>query len=200
MPLPAPSLSCFEYHELGLIQAKKQTFIFGQGLSQKLVQQLKNYSLDAADTAIQEGTSDYYRFGVGDYEAWYNKKRMPFVALDSETGALAALIWFGPKTLGQKSLKHLSSEEQANAAASSDSSWHTVSYRAYNPYRGVGLMKPFCQETIRVYQELFPEAKLWLSVDTENEASFGLAEALGFVRDESLSVSAEHHYVYIFQK
>jgi hypothetical protein len=188
-------IHCCEYAPLGELVIRERTYVFGQGMSESQVAQLKMYSLDESDTALRDGTSDYERFGIGSYEEWYSKKRMPFTLTDKE-GILAGFIWFGPKPLGRKSLKHLTSAERANEQHQKEDVWHTVSYRAYNPYRGAGIMKPFCTKAIEAYEILFPEATLWLSVDTENEASFKLAEALGFTRDVVHSIPSEHHYVY----
>ena len=75
------------------------------GLNNDQVTKLKHLSLDTTDVTLQEHTSDYKRFGEGSYEEWYAKKRVPFELIHKETGALAALAWFGPKPLGRKSLR-----------------------------------------------------------------------------------------------
>lgn len=158
------------------------------GLDQAMVAQLKKYSLDESDTALQENTSDHARFGEGSYEEWYAKSRVPFALIHRDTGALAALIWFGPKPLGRKSLKHLSDAEKAQDERAMDSGdWHTIVFRAYNPYRGQGLMKGFAAKTIEIYKQHFPSARIWAGINAKNEASIALAEKIGLHKEESVS-------------
>jgi hypothetical protein len=102
-----------------------------------------------------------------------------------QSGQLAALVWFGPKPLGRKSLKHLSQSERAEDERAMDAeNWHTIVYRSYNPFRGQGLMKQFVRMTMEVYLRSFPDARLWAGIYADNPASEGLAKALGFTVDE----------------
>lgn len=158
------------------------------GLTEKHVDQLKQYSLDMSDTDLQENTSDYVRFGEGSYEEWYSKDRTPFALIHRKTGILAALIWLGPKPLGRKSLKHLSPEERAKDERSMDSGdWHTIVFRAYNPYRGQGLMKGFAQKVIEIYKHYYPKARIWAGINAKNTASIALSEKIGLRKEESVS-------------
>ena len=156
------------------------------GLSEELVRELKEKSLDETDEELQENTSDRKRFGEGSYEDWYSKERTPYALIDGES-RLAALAWFGPKPIGRKSLRYLSQEELALELAQPKSDWHTIVYRAYHPYRGKGLMTPFVRFAMADYKKRNPSAKLWAGVNAKNQASMMLASKLGF------KVSKEYH-------
>ena len=164
------------------------------GLSEDMVRQLLERSLDEADTEIQQNTSDHERFGTGRYEEWYAKGRTPFALMHEESGALAAVAWFGPKPLGRKSLKHLNAEERNEDETTMDAGdWHTIVYRSYQPFRGQGIMKGFVRTAMDIYRSVFPRARFWTGVHSENPASVGLSRALGLEVDEGRSDPA-HHY------
>ena len=192
LPLPIFTTVC-----LGTLSGKTgEVFTLYAGLSQKMVLDLKQKSLDESDVEIQKNTSDRERFGLGSYEQWYAKDRTPYALVHEATGALAALVWFGPKPLGRKSLKHLSPEERMEDERSMGSdNWHTIVYRAYPPFRGQGIMKKFAMTCIDEYRTHFRDAKLWAGIHSENPASEGLATALGFTVDEGLSDRTTHHLV-----
>lgn len=195
LPLPI-----YETVELGVITGKTgEPFRMLAGLDRPLAEALKAKSLDESDTEIQKNTSDRERFGLGSYEEWYAKDRSPFVLVHEATGALAAIVWFGPKPLGRKSLKHLSAEERVQEADSAKEAgdWHTIVYRAYPPFRGVGIMKKFALACMDEYGRHFPQAKYWAGIHADNPASEGFATALGFVVDEALSDRAKHHLVMV---
>src|SRR5690349_9359568 len=99
-PLPV-----YESVTLGSAEGSDGThFVIREGLDASLIAQLREHSLDLADTELQK-TSDYERFGKGSYEDWYaSKERTMFALVEEESGALAALAWFGPKPLGRKSM------------------------------------------------------------------------------------------------
>lgn len=168
------------------METDEGTFSIVAGLDEKLVADVKKKSLDLTDTDIQENTSDRKRFGEGSYEEWYSKNRTPFALVHEDTSALAALVWFGPKPLGRKSLKYLSEEERSTELQQNEDTWHTLVYRSYMPFRGKGLMSAFVRTCIQKYKETYPEAKLWVGVSGENVASIGLALKLGFTRREDL--------------
>lgn len=177
----------YEKRELGPFQAKDgRTFTAYIGLDRDLVEQLKAHSLDMSDTELQNNTSDYKRFGEGSYEEWYAKDRTPY-ALTSGDGTLAALAWFGPKPLGRKSLRYLSQEELAKENQQEKGEWHTIVYRSYAPFRGIGVMTPFVRFATEDYRRRFPGAKLWAGISTKNEASIALASKLGFQLREDLT-------------
>lgn len=155
-------------------------FLIFAGLIREWVGQLRTCSLDDGDTDLQNHTSDRQRFGDGSYEEWYGKNRTLFSLVDEKTGTLAAVCWFGPKPLGQKSMKHLSPDETEVGVRAGAEEWHTVSYRSYGAFRGKGLMKDFVRTCMGQYQKTFPRAKLWLIADAGNAASTALAEKLGF--------------------
>lgn len=156
----------------------EETFLIVIGLDWDLVRQLKAYSLDESDTAIQEQTSDRKRFGEGLYEAWYQKDRAPVALVHSGTGVLAALLWFGPETF--KNAPPLEGKKE----------WHTIAYRSYAPYRGRGLMKDFARFALKTYRAFRPQAVLWAGIHTGNAASAGLAGKLGFERLEDAERNA----------
>ena len=163
---------------------ESEQFMIKIGLSRELVEQLKRFSLDRDDEAIQKNTSDLIRFGKeGAYEEWYTKQRTPFALVD-KTGGLAALVWFGPKPIGRKSLRHLSEEELKEEYKQGQREWHTLVYRSYAPYRGKGLMTPFVQFAITTYRNFYPNVKIWAGISLDNQPSIALARKLGFSEDE----------------
>src|SRR4051812_39258757 len=101
-------LPVFNSAKIGTTELNGDAFRLELGLDKEHVEELKKLSLDTADTALQENTSDYKRFGEGSYEDWYAQSRVPFALIHEKTNALAALVWFGPKAVGRKSLKHVS--------------------------------------------------------------------------------------------
>ncbi len=161
-------------------------FTIYAGLTEDHAGQLKALSLDTTDEALQNNTSDRKRFGVGSYEEWYADSRTPFSVVDDATNKLAALIWFGPKAIGTKSISHLSADEQNKVAHAETGNGHTIAYRSYPPYRGAGIMKKAVEEATAAYQAVFPEAILWAIIEEKNEASIGFSSALGYeVQGES---------------
>jgi len=155
------------------------------GLNENMIAQLKERSLDKSDIDLDQNTSDRKRFGEGSYEAWYSKGRVPFTLIHHGDNKLAAIVWFGPKPLGKKSMKHLSEKESVPDADAGD--WHTVSFRSYPPFRGKGVMKDFARTTLEIYMRYFPQAKLWTGADRKNTGSMALSAKLGFTIDESVS-------------
>lgn len=181
------ALPIYETRELGTITSKDgEPFSVILGLSRELVEQLRERSLDVSDVDLRANTSDLQRFGEGSYEEWYGKDRTPYALID-RAGKLAALVWFGPKPLGRKSLKYLSPEERAKENEQEKSDWHTIVYRSYDPYRGKGLMGNFMRYTIEDYKKRYPGVKLWAGVSAKNEASVALAKKFGFVISEEYS-------------
>jgi hypothetical protein len=175
-------LQIYETIKIGEVTSKNgEIFSIFAGLNEEMVAQLKTLSLNENDIELQKNTSDKKRFGEGPYEDWYKKNRTPFVLVHNGTNALAALIWFGPKPLGRKSLKHLSNEELKENEAELDSkNWHTISYRCYPAFRGKGLMKSFGNFTIDLYLKKFPGINIWASANEENMAGIAYATSLGF--------------------
>lgn len=193
--LPAIPLPLFAMVPIGALTTRDgEELTVYMGASEEVVGALKKRSLDTSDTDIQDHTSDRVRFGEGSYEDWYNKGRTPFSLLN-DAGELAAFAWFGPKPLGRKSLKHLSKEERAAESSQHEEVWHTVSYRAYPPYRGKGIMTPFIRFAIDIYREATNGAQLWAGINPHNPASVGLIQKLGFVKDED--TSDDSHAVFI---
>lgn len=193
-------LPLYQMIRMGTMTGKTgDSFTMFVGLDRDRVADLKAKSLDESDIEIQKNTSDRERFGLGSYEEWYAKERVPFALVHDATGALAALVWFGPKPLGRKSLKHLSAEERLHEAESVKEAgdWHTIVYRAYPPFRGAGIMKKFTLACMDEYWKHVPTARLWAGIHAENPASEGLATALGFVVDEELSDRTAHHLVMV---
>ena len=173
----------------GTIVNPAEEFDIYLGLAQGMVTKLKMLSLNRGDEALQENTSDYERFGKGSYEDWYSKSRVPFALIHRNSGALAALVWFGPKPFGRKSLKHLSAEELAKEYKVESGDWHTTVFRSYPPFRGTGVMKDFARTATDVYLKYFPHAKLWAGIGRSNAASVALSEKLGYKIVESASDS-----------
>ncbi len=186
-------LDIYETQKIGEIVRPDASYTMYTGLSNQHVNQLQAYSLDTTDTALSV-TSDRVRFGEKPYEDWFNKGRTPYSLVDTATDALAGLVWFGPKALGEKSMKFQAAGSE-NIAAAPNEVWHTLAYRAYIPYRGGKFMKEFFLEAMKHYRALNPEAKLWAIIDIENPASTRLAESCGFVIDTEHS--DENHAVMI---
>lgn len=178
-------LKLFDSVKIGTAEQGDQIFDIYLGLSENVVAELRQNSLNTSDTDLRKNTSDYERFGEGSYEEWYSKKRVPFALIHAESGTLAALVWFGPKSLGQKSLKHLSTQEATHERDSG--MWHTIAFRSYPPFRGTGIMKDFVRSVTDVYLHYLPDARLWTSNNRANAASVKLSEKLGYKIDESLS-------------
>ncbi len=180
-PIRLP-LSLFEMVPIGeLVSRDGEAFIMHIGADERVVEQLKKKSADHNDTEIQKNTSDLKRFSEGSYEDWFSKNRTPFTLIHTETGDLAAFVWFGPKPLGRPSLKYLSEEEQKKELEQKENVWHTVVYRSYEPFRGKGIMGDFVHFCMQVYKENFPDAKFWVGMSADNEVSAGLASRLGFM-------------------
>jgi Acetyltransferase (GNAT) family len=183
----------YESHPLGSIRSKDgRIFSILIGLDRDLVSQLKERSLDTSDIELQNNTSDFKRFGEGSYEEWYEKDRTPY-ALVSEDGKLAALAWFGSKPLGRKSLRFLSDEELAKENEQEKTHWHTIVYRSYAPFRGIGVVTPFVRFAMNDYKKRYPDAKLWAGISTDNAASIALATKLGFKQDPKY-IDTEAHW------
>ncbi len=178
MQLPLP---LYDSREIGPVTSRDgKIFTAVIGLSEELVGKLKKLSLDLSDTELQENSSDYKRFGEGSYEDWYSKERTPFALIDPENGELAAIAWLGPKPLGRDSKKHLSKEELGVDERTLDSGdWHTISFRSYGAYRGVGLMKGFGKLVLDTYRKGYPNAKIWTITDRANIGSMKLSEFMG---------------------
>lgn len=182
--IPGP---LFSASLIGTATNKGETFDIFLGLNEAIATRLKMLSLNKDDESLQENTSDYERFGKGSYEEWYSKSRVPFVLVHRNSGNLAALVWFGPKPLGRKSLKHLTAEELAQEHKVESGDWHTIVFRSYPPFRGTGIMKEFAKAVTDIYLKYFPNAKLWAGVGRRNASSVILAEKLGYKIDESIS-------------
>ena len=157
------------------------------GLGKNFAEEIKKYALDESDEELQKNTSDRKRFGEGSYEEWYAKNRTIFGLIHKKTGALAAIVWFGPKPLGRKSLRYLSEEELKKENEQESGQWHTLVYRSYNPFRGKGLMKDFTKFAMKIYSASYPDARYWVGFSETNKASMGLASSLGFTISEKAS-------------
>lgn len=148
------------------------------GLDQEYVDQLKKLSLDETDTELQANTGDKERFGTGSYEEWYAKNRTIFALIHKQTNALAALVWFGPKRFGEKSIKF---GKKGPGLSEPDAAWHTVSVRSYRPFRGQGMMKTFLDFSMQFYKRFFIHIKFWAGMDAQNAAVINLFTHAGFV-------------------
>lgn len=162
------------------------------GLDRNLVEQLKNYSADESDVELQKNTGDKSRFSEGSYEEWYKKSRTPFALIYKKTGALAALAWFGPKPLGEKSPRFGKEREYEK-----QDKWHTPAFRSYIPFRGKGLMKDFILFVMDFYKIKFPNVVLWAGVDDRNQSVLKLNAQLGFKEHPEASEIQNHWLVMI---
>ena len=148
-----------------------QTFKVTLGLDQTAVNQFTRRSCDLTDTELQRFTTDYKRICQNGYASWYAKERYPFTLLDSE-GALAGIIWFGPKEFPE-----LVSGEVPGV----QKPWDTFAIRMYEPYRGKRLALPFSQSVFEAYAKMRPDHAVWLDTQNENEGAIRLYKKLGFV-------------------
>ncbi len=190
-------MKIFKKTKIGQIYSKDgdKFFIFA-GLDKKLVAELKALSLNKKDKELQKNTGDLKRFGLGSYSEWYKKNRTPFALVHEKTGALAGLVWFGPKALGEKSIKY-GIEGKKVKKESKKNTWHTIAYRAYPPFRGKGITKKFTAFATDVYMKNFPNIKVWAGIDDRNKASQKLSEGLGFKTLEKLSDKKAHWLVMV---
>ncbi len=161
------------------------------GLEKKYVEQLRELSLDESDVNLQKFTGDKNRFGFGSYEEWYGKNRTPFIAVDKKTDSLAAIIWFGPKSLGAKSAKFNGQEGKGGKSEIKDD-WHTISFRSYLLFRGNGIMTNFTKFVIDIYREQFPNSMFWTGTDDRNTVFIKFISKLGFQVDKENSDLKEH--------
>ncbi len=165
------------------------------GLAKSMAVKLKERSLDTSDEAIQKNTGDRKRFGEGSYQEWYAKERVPFALIHHPTRALAAIVWLGPKPLGQKSARFPEGQQMHPGSKADTENWHSISLRSYVPFRGKGLMEPFARFAIAMYKEQYPDAKLWMGTDPRNAAMIKLGEKLGFAALEEASDRAANWLV-----
>ncbi len=175
--LPLPVFD--SVHVADAIGMDGEEFEIFVGMSEKCTLRLKRLSLDESDISLQKGTGDRNRFGEGSYKEWYGKNRTPFCLIHKRTDALAAFVWFGPKPLGEKSIRFGSNVEKIEQPVAEEN-WHTISCRSYPPFRGKGLMKNFTQFVMDIYKKNFPGAMFWSGTDNRNTAMVKLGSELGF--------------------
>lgn len=183
--LPLPIFT--SVHIADAISRDGDEFDLFVGLDKKYADQLRELSSDENDANLQNFTGDRRRFVEKTYEHWYKKNRTPFALIHKQSDALAAIIWFGPKPLGKKSIKFSGTEE-----GKMESDWHTISFRSYPNFRGKGMMKNFAKFVIDFYKRYFINIKFWTGTDDRNNAFTKLITDLGFETDEKTSDLAEH--------
>lgn len=193
-PLPLPVFNSI--HLADAVSRDGEEFYVFVGLNKEQVGQLKNFSLNENDTELQKNTGDRNRFGLGSYEEWYKKTRTPLCLVHKKSDALAALIWFGPKTLGQKSIKFGKNINEYGQPGAGNN-WHTISCRSYPPFRGKGLMKNFTKFSIDLYKKQFPNAMFWTGMDNRNKGIIKLFSGLGFEINEENSDLSQNWLVLI---
>ena len=186
--LPLPLYA--SVHVADAICRRGEEFDVLVGLDKKYAEQLRALSLDESDTELQSNTGDYRRFGAGSYESWYQKNRTVFALIHKQTDALAAIIWFGPKPLGKKSIKFGGADGYETEAE-----WHTVSVRSYPTFRGRGMMRTFLEFSMNIYKRYFINIKFWAGMDDRNESIVKLLSDLGFKVNEENSDLAENWLV-----
>lgn len=180
-------LRVYEQYVVGeLVSGNNERFRMHAGLDRDLMRQLRKKSLDLSDQELQDNSSDFKRFGEGSYEEWYAKGRAPFALVHAKDTVLAAIVWIGPKPLGEDSATYLTS---GSSAAADSGSWHTIAFRSYNPYRGERLMKAFVRAVVKLYKRSYPSGKIWTITDRANIGSQKLSSAIGLVpiRDDGMS-------------
>ncbi|MDP9249680.1 MAG: hypothetical protein M3M85_04210 [bacterium] len=194
--LPLPIYQSF--HIADAFNKQGEEFGILVGLDKKYVEELRALSADETDTDLQNFTSDRKRFVEGTYEHWYQKNRSLYALIHKQSDNLAALVWFGPKPLGKKSMKfENASEEESSDAGNSQSEWHTISFRAYSNHRGTGMMKRFTEFAMAEYKKQFPNVKFWAGTDDRNDGSVGLLQSLGYHIDSECSDLVEHWLIMV---
>jgi RimJ/RimL family protein N-acetyltransferase len=178
--LPPPVYTCIPIAVA--VSHNGDRFTITAGLDRGMVEQLAAHSTSDSDIDLQNNTSDRHRFGEGSYEQWYVNDRMPFALVEQSSGALAAIVWYGPKPVGVKPFSNSNIVKPLAAG-----SWATFAYRSYPPFRGKGLMKDFVKYAQLIYGQHFPQMKLWGGIMADNAPSLGLAQSLGFRISEELS-------------
>lgn len=153
-------------------------FAIYAGLTRSMVEQLKAHSLDQADTELQKTTRDYTRFGLGSYEEWYGKGRMPFALVaepdENKNEILAALVWYGPKVYPLAERTDMVGKDA-----------HTASHRSYVPYRGKHIMTDFSLFTQNLYIAEHSDIVFW--IETISQGGMGLFRKLGFKETGEIS-------------
>lgn len=170
-------LSVYETVKIGTaVSDTGAKFSIYAGLDQSMAEQLKAYSLDKADTDIQQTTRDAKRFGEYGYERWYSKEysegRYPYVLIAEPEGTLAAIVWYGFKPYPMPERKDMVEKD-----------CHTFSCRSYKPYRGTHLMSDFLKFTQATYLTQKPEV-LWLETSL---GETGLYKRIGFKETGEIS-------------
>jgi hypothetical protein len=186
--LPLPIFTSI--HIADAICKRGEEFDVFVGLEKKYTEQLKKLSADESDVDLQNFTGDRRRFVEKTYEHWYQKNRTPFALIHKQTDSLAAIVWFGPKPIGEKSIKFSGKEKRK-----SERDWHIISLRSYPAFRGRGMMKNFGQFAIDVYKRYFPTALFWAGMDDRNSGVVNILSGLNFEIDEKNSDLAEHWLV-----
>lgn len=165
--LPLPLGGSFPIGQLATDDGEVLTVTFG--LSDSTIEKFIARSSDVSDEELMKFTSDHERFVKGSYADWYAKERYPF-ALLAASGALAGIIWFGPKELPRIA--------KENGYSGDD--WDTFAIRMYLPYRGKRLAFPFSSFVIKANDAIRPGRKTWLDVAEENTGGVKLYGKLGF--------------------
>lgn len=172
LPLPL-------YHREQIARASHETLgsmSVYMGLDEGDANQIKKYSLDLEDKALQEGTTDYQRFGIADYaERYQAKPRTSFILVSDKTAEIAAYIWFGPQKLPELTIADGMEDVVAHEAQ-----WYTSSYRTYGSYRGARIMTTFSKYIIDLYRDIYPDNPMWLAVQKDNQPAIKLYEKIGF--------------------
>ncbi len=153
------------------------------GLSENHAQNIKRYSLDKNDKALQENTSDYKRFGLVDYEQRYQKKpRTQIILVHDSSDEVAAFIWFGPRNL-PADLEEINTQESQDIESKlydAQGQWYTSSYRTYGVYRGARITSTFATFVLDLYRQLYPDTPMWLAVQMDNQPAIALYKKLAF--------------------
>ncbi len=165
---PIPKGESYVLADVKSVDGDRFTIVLG--LDASLIEEFKRKSCDTADEVLMKFSSDYTRICTGSYEQWYAKERYPF-ALVHESGALAGLVWFGPKkfpTLTSGTVPTVAGE------------WGTLSVRVYLPFRGKRLATGFVSFAMNIYADLRGNHPTWLDTEPENESAVALFKKLGF--------------------
>ena len=185
-PLHLPVWSSI--HVADAISKDGEEFDVFIGLNKKQVLEIRDLSLDKNDEELQNNTGDKEIFNDdSSYLNWYKTGRIPFCLVNKRTDIIAALMWIGPKPLGQK-LIHLNIQQEKD-------NWYAVFCRSYPPFRNKGLMTNFIKFIIDTYKSCFPGIKFWVGMNYDNIPAKKIFTALEFKTDEKESKLEENWLV-----
>lgn len=162
---------------IGFLEAGQEQFVLCRGICDEHVEQLLEY-VASGDEVIAKFTSDPVRFRSREaFEVWYAKERFPYTLVDTRTGQLVGMMWWGRKKMPEGA--YFDSEFK------SENYGITMSIRLYQQARGKGLALPFIQKTFNDFRRTkvylsCQNSGLWLETEATNVAAISVYKKFGF--------------------